>query len=101
MTQQALARSGRALIYDACMAATEKDTTMRVRPAVAEDARRLVRQLAAAADRDVTQSEAIGAALAYALDHVADVAATLAEAPPDPGGSPALSNRAVYATAGK
>ena len=73
--------------------------SLRVRPAVAEDARRLVRQIAAIADRDVTQTEAIGAALTYALHNAAAVAELLADAA-DSGGDPALSNRRRLAHAG-
>lgn len=85
------------VIYDADMT-TPEYASLRVRPGVADDARRLVRQLAAIADRDVTQTEAIGAALGYALDHVGDVAARLT---PPPGGGAALSDRAFDAIAGK
>jgi hypothetical protein len=52
-------------------------STIRIRPAVIEELRRLVRRMSAEADQDVTQSEALGAAIGYALDHVGDVAARL------------------------
>lgn len=55
------------------MPAPESYTALRVRQAEAEQFRRLVRQLAARADRDVTQSDALAAAVAYALDHLGDV----------------------------
>jgi hypothetical protein len=52
-------------------------STIRVPPDAIEQLRRLVRQLSAEADQDVTQGEALGAAVAYALDHLGDVAARL------------------------
>ena len=73
-------------------------TTLRVRPVVADNARRLGRRLAATADRDITQADAIGAAIGYALDHLADVAGLL---PAPPALESALSDRAPHATAGK
>jgi hypothetical protein len=75
----------------------ESYTAIRVRQADAEKFRRFVRQLAASADRDVTQTEALGTLADHGLDHVADVAARLT-APP--GGAAALSDR-TDATAGK
>lgn len=58
--------------------------TLRVRPAAIDDLRRLVRRVSAEADRDVTQSEALSAAVAYALDHLPAVAELLAR---DGGGA--------------
>jgi len=63
-------------------------STIRIRPGVVEDLRRLVRRISAEADQDVTQSEALGAALAYALDHVPEVAARLARSNPGERGAP-------------
>jgi CRISPR/Cas system-associated protein Csm6 len=52
-------------------------STIRIRPSVVDQLRRLVRQLAAEADQDVTQTDALGAAIGYAFDHLGDVAARL------------------------
>jgi hypothetical protein len=52
-------------------------TALRVLPPAADRFRRLTRQLAVKADRAVTQSEALDAAAAYALEHVGDVAELL------------------------
>lgn len=54
-------------------------SSIRVRPAVADQARALGRRLAALADRDVTLSDTLAAALSYAADHPAEVAAALAD----------------------
>lgn len=59
------------------MTTPESYTALRVRMAEAEQFRRLARRVAAAADRDITQSDVLGAAVAYALDHVDEVAARL------------------------
>jgi hypothetical protein len=68
--------------------------TIRIQRGVVDDLRRLVRQLAAEADRDVTQSDALRAALGEALGHVPEVAARLTGAgtapvqPSKPGAPP-------------
>lgn len=51
--------------------------TVRLWSGVPAELRRLTRQVAAAADRNVNQSEAALAAIRYALEHVSDVAALL------------------------
>lgn len=56
--------------------------SLRLRTDVPPEIRRLTRQVAAAADRDVNQSEALIAAIRYALEHVRDVAALLPQAAP-------------------
>jgi hypothetical protein len=59
-------------------------SSIRVRPPVADQARALGRRLAALADRDITLSDTLAAALTYAAEHPAEVAAMLTESP-DPG----------------
>jgi hypothetical protein len=54
-------------------------SSIRVRPAVADQARALGRRLAALADRDVTLSDTLAAALTYAAGHASEVAAILTE----------------------
>jgi hypothetical protein len=51
--------------------------SVRVLAEVPPEIRRLARQLAAAADQDVTSSAALLAAIRYALQHVPEVAALL------------------------
>jgi hypothetical protein len=51
--------------------------SVRLRGRPVEQLRRLARQLAAEADQDVSASDALAAAAAYALDHVGDVATRL------------------------
>jgi hypothetical protein len=58
--------------------AKDQYTALRVLVPDAEQFRRLARQLAAEADRDLTQSQVLAATVAYALKHVPDVAAQLA-----------------------
>lgn len=57
--------------------------TMRVRASVVSEARRLVRQLAARADRELTQSDALTAAIALALADLDGAAARLPAAAND------------------
>lgn len=85
---------------------TDRYTAIRVRHAEAEAFRRLARQLAAAADRDVTQSEVLGAAVAYGSDHLDQLAARLSAphaAAPRPSGTPgaASSDRGARGGRGK
>jgi uncharacterized protein (DUF1778 family) len=60
-------------------------TTIRLRPEAIGDIRRLTRQAAAAADRNVTQSEAVSAACAIALEHLEELTVRLTE--PSDGGT--------------
>ena len=53
--------------------------TVRLLEPVIDDIRRLTRRVSAEADRDVTQSEALSAAISYALEHLPEVAARLPE----------------------
>ena len=62
--------------YDALMSPVSH-TSIRLRTEVVESLRRLTRQLAAEADRDVNQSDALGAAVTFSLEHVADIAEQL------------------------
>jgi hypothetical protein len=57
-------------------------SSIRVRPDVADQARTLGRRLAALADRDVTLSDTLAAALTYADEHPGEVAAHLAARTP-------------------
>ena len=47
--------------------------SLRIRAEAVELLRRLVRQMSAEADRDVTQTDAMTAAIGYALDHLSEV----------------------------
>lgn len=58
--------------------------TLRLRESVLSEIRRLTRRIAAEADRDVTQSEALAAAIRYAHSHLPEVAALLPETPETP-----------------
>ena len=55
----------------------DRYASLRLLAEVGPELRRLTRQVAAEADRDVTQSAVILAAIAYGLDHVSEVAARL------------------------
>lgn len=54
--------------------ARDKYTSLRLRDDVAPELRRLTRQVAASADRDITQSDAALAAFKFALSHIDEVA---------------------------
>lgn len=58
--------------------ARDNYTAIRIRRDISGELRRLVRQLAATTDRDITQSDALGAAISYAL---ADLPAAAAHLP--------------------
>jgi hypothetical protein len=60
--------------------AREDYSSLRIKSSVAEDFRRLIRRIAADADRDVSQSDALGALLALGLEHVAEVTELLGRA---------------------
>lgn len=60
--------------YDGDMAPrSDPYASLRIRAEAVELLRRLVRQMSAEADRDVTQTDAMTAAIGYALDHLSEV----------------------------
>jgi hypothetical protein len=65
----------------------DRYTSIRVRGEVPPETGRLARQLAAAADRDVTRSAALLAAIRYALQHVPEVVALLPDGEEEEGAS--------------
>jgi hypothetical protein len=62
--------------------------SLRLRTDVGPELRRLTRQVAATADRDVNQSDAVIAAIRYALGHLGEVAAMLPGEADDGDSSP-------------
>lgn len=69
-------------LYDQ-LVADENYLSVRLRKEVPPEIRRLTRQVAAEADRDVTQSEALTAAIRFALEHLSEVAAKLPDPSPE------------------
>jgi hypothetical protein len=68
--------------YDDDMAPpSDPYASLRIRTEAVELLRRLVRQLSAEADRDITQSDAMTAAIRYALDHLPEVTGCLLASP--------------------